>query len=558
MFNESDDCFVLDKYSKFRGALTLKSYFTVNDLLERKHFEKINVIAGKEGLHRQVKWVHVVEVTNIRKLLNGNELILSTGVAWRNNDELFVSLLEQLIDADAAGLCIEIGTYTNSIPSQVINLANKFQFPIILFLEEVPFVEITQDIHTLLINHQYQIISDLESYSQALNKKLLTIEHYIEILKFIHQYLKVQVMITFSNREVEYFPELDEREKVEFVTAIEGMNEPTLTNTERTFSFASTPIHLLGDNYAELTIIAKEGVLSEFELLILDRTATALAQLLLREMYVEEKRRVEETEWISRWLNGEQNADSINEYLRFHSPKTKPKGAVVCFCKHDSFAQYSNLDLTYFKLYFRTILEQQGFYLFAIEKQNAIIFIILNERNPTNWKKRLLEAIDRLLKSELKIGRNLSDLLIGVGKFVEELTNIHISYQTSLETIRIQERLSNVQKSFFYDDLHIFRLISLLNRHVDLHMHAMEYLQPVIDYDKKYNGKLLETLKTLLACNGSKQETAKRLFIVRQTLYHRIQKLEKLLGPDFMEHEKRLAIEFMILAYEFIQASKES
>src|SRR5690606_38986135 len=86
---------------------------------------------------------------------------------------------------------------------------------------------------------------------------------------------------------------------------------------------------------------------------------------------------------------------------------------------------------------------------------------------------------------------------------------------------------------------------------------VLEYLEPVIAYDKKNNGKLMETLKTYLSCNGSKQETANRLFIVRQTLYHRIQKLEKLLGADFMNHEKRLAIEFMILSYEFLISSKQ-
>lgn len=70
-------------YSIFRGDMKLKSYITVKDILQRKHFEMIEVIAGKEGLNRLVKWVHVVEVTNIRNLLNGNELILSTGVAWK-------------------------------------------------------------------------------------------------------------------------------------------------------------------------------------------------------------------------------------------------------------------------------------------------------------------------------------------------------------------------------------------------------------------------------------------------------------------------------------------
>ncbi|WP_235849784.1 PucR family transcriptional regulator ligand-binding domain-containing protein, partial [Heyndrickxia oleronia] len=44
--------------------MKLKSYITVKYILQRKHFEMIEVIAGKEGLNRLVKWVHVVEVTN--------------------------------------------------------------------------------------------------------------------------------------------------------------------------------------------------------------------------------------------------------------------------------------------------------------------------------------------------------------------------------------------------------------------------------------------------------------------------------------------------------------
>ena len=167
------------------------------------------------------------------------------------------------------------------------------------------------------------------------------------------------------------------------------------------------------------------------------------------------------------------------------------------------------------------------------------------------------EAIQRLKNSNPSMIDQHPMPFIGIGKYVTDLVNINRSYETALETIRIQERLSNSSDFYFYDDLHIYRLISLINRHLDLNEIVLEYLEPIIDYDKKYNGKLMQTLKTYLACNGSKQETAKRLFIVRQTLYHRIQKLEKLLGKDFMNPEKRIAIEVMILSYEFLQSSKK-
>ena len=68
-------------------------YSSVADLLARKHFQNTEIIAGKGGLNRAVKWVHIVEVTNIRNLLKGEELILSTCLAWAKKEEVFISIL---------------------------------------------------------------------------------------------------------------------------------------------------------------------------------------------------------------------------------------------------------------------------------------------------------------------------------------------------------------------------------------------------------------------------------------------------------------------------------
>ncbi len=179
------------------GVDGMNGYSSVADLLTRRHFQNTDIIAGEAGLNRVVKWVHIVEVTNIRNLLKGEELILSTCVAWAKNEEIFISMIKQLIEANAAGLCIEIGTYTSAIPDEAIRIADEHLFPIILFREEVSFVEITQDIHTFLINQQHQMISDLEYYSQTLHKKLLGIEYPDEILAFMHRSIQVQVMLIF-------------------------------------------------------------------------------------------------------------------------------------------------------------------------------------------------------------------------------------------------------------------------------------------------------------------------------------------------------------------------
>jgi PucR family transcriptional regulator, purine catabolism regulatory protein len=530
----------------------MKEHFqlTVADILNRKHFENARVIAGEEGIHRFVKWVHVVEVTSMRNLLNGHELILSTGVAWKDNTDLFVSMVKEFLENNAAGLCIEMGTYVSAIPPEVIAIANNNQFPIIIFTQEVPFVEITQDIHSMIINQQYQKISDLENYSQSLNKRLLTIESYEDILQCIFSALELQIIFRLKNLEYEFVPEISQNEQKTMINQLETVKMSPCNH------IASSPIFLFGQEYAELFIYSKDIPVSEYDILILDRTATALAQHLLREMYVEEKKRVEEFEWLYGWLEGEHSLESISEYFAQIGIKTKTNEAVVLITKLIPFKEKITQDGTYLKLLFRSVFEQYGFTVFSVEKRNEITFILVNNRTKKNIKERIKTGIESIIDSEFIRKQCSAKILIAAGNFIEKLHDVHKSYLTAKEAQRILQKMTNKASYYFYEDLHLYRLISKMSKHINLQEFAAEYLQPVIQYDQKYNGKLLETLKVYLECNGSKQEAASKLFIVRQTLYHRLQKLENILGKDFMEHEKRVAIEFMLLVQDYLSASQ--
>lgn len=111
-------------------------------------------------------------------------------------------------------------------------------------------------------------------------------------------------------------------------------------------------------------------------------------------------------------------------------------------------------------------------------------------------------------------------------------------------------------ESPFYQDLHMLRLMPVMQESGLLECMVKEYLEPVILYDKQNSGRLYQTLNIFLQTNGSKKETASRLYIVRQTLYHRLDKLHALLGEDMMQAPKRQALEFAILAYEFLQGNR--
>ncbi|MFI8494843.1 PucR family transcriptional regulator [Peribacillus butanolivorans] len=529
----------------------MNTSITIEEILNRRHFNQTDIIAGSSGIKRQVKWVHCMEVTQISHLLNGNELILTTGLGWKDCDSTFLSYLNQLIQCNAAGLCIEIGTRTMAIPQCAIDLADEHQFPIILFHQEVPFVEITQDIHSLIINKQYQMISNLENYSQQLNKNLLEIDHYESILKFLHNYLNVQVILIFNENDIASIPKI--KKKITYQMLVEVNEEKRTLNK----TVLRQPIQVLGENYAELLICSSDRELTDFDSLILDRTATALAQHLLRELYIEEKKMSEESKWLTNWIEGEYSDEAIRERLSYIDPKMQLDGGIVCICKqHPRYNKSSTkLDGTYFKIMFRTVFEQYGFQIFSMEIHQHLVFILGDNRSSEDWKGRVTSALDRIMKMDVSGRNRMSLLTIGFGKHVQKLSEIYKSYETARETLLLQDTLPEENRSFFYQDLHMYRMISLINKHGNLEETVHEYLGPVIEYDKQNNGELMPTLKTYLACNGSKQETSKQLFIVRQTLYHRLEKLEKLLGSNFMRSDQRLGIEFMIFALDYLQNS---
>jgi purine catabolism regulator len=529
--------------------MNFESKLSVQEVLQNKHFSDAKVIAGKAGLSRSVRWVHVLEVISIENLLNGNELILSTGIGWKGDPEAFALLVKKFIDSNVAGLCIELGSYISKVPQEIIDLANTHDFPLITFPKEVRFIDITQEIHSLLIKKHYQILADLEEFSNRLNQLLLSSNPHQRILQLLYDYLGMSVFYISNQGEVEVIPNKTSTEKEKIFKLLKSNNIPKNMNV------AHQPVQALNQTFADLFIISESEAITEFETLILDRSAIALAQALLRELYIEEQRKAKEAEWVSHWLEGGHSNEQVYKYLFDLEPTLKPNGCTVLLCKIDNLDKI-NSEITYLKVFISSIFEQKGIFLLSSIQKNQMAFILINKRKTGDLKRRVQEAIDCLKDSDFIKKQNLSQLDFSVGKFVNDFSHVKNSYSTAKETLNIREKMPNEVSEYFYEDLYIFRIVLAANEQGVLREFISDYLGPVISHDQQNNGELLKTLKIYLRCKGAKKETAEHLHIVRQTLYHRLDKLYELIGNDFMDPYKRQAIEVAISAYEYATASK--
>ncbi|WDL96222.1 PucR family transcriptional regulator [Alicyclobacillus sp. ALC3] len=148
----------------------MQPFLRVCDVLNRPVFEAADLVAGESGLERVVRWVHILDISEPLDHIRGGELILTTGLGFGGEVTRFCSFVEQLVAGRAAGLCIELGTSVREIPDAVRDLAESSGFPLIVFRRKVRFVDITQDVHKLILMQERQAFFEQDWVEQWLRQ----------------------------------------------------------------------------------------------------------------------------------------------------------------------------------------------------------------------------------------------------------------------------------------------------------------------------------------------------------------------------------------------------
>src|SRR6266700_3643592 len=115
------------------------------------------VVAGSDGLAARVRWVHVLGLADAAHLLRGGEFVLTTGVALPAEPVLLARYAAELAAAGVSALAVELGRrYVGELPAALVRSAADSGLTLIAFTREVPFVEITEAVHAMIIDAQLE------------------------------------------------------------------------------------------------------------------------------------------------------------------------------------------------------------------------------------------------------------------------------------------------------------------------------------------------------------------------------------------------------------------
>ncbi|WP_375386145.1 PucR family transcriptional regulator [uncultured Microbacterium sp.] len=122
------------------------------------------VVAGAAGLARHVRWVHVSEIATIAGLLRGGEMILTTGIALSNNTAELARYVDGLADAEISAIIVGLGPrFQHPLPAAMLAAADRHSLPLIALRRTTAFVDVTEEVHSLLVDVQVQELQASES-----------------------------------------------------------------------------------------------------------------------------------------------------------------------------------------------------------------------------------------------------------------------------------------------------------------------------------------------------------------------------------------------------------
>lgn len=180
------------------------------------------------------------------------------------------------------------------------------------------------------------------------------------------------------------------------------------------------------------------------------------------------------------------------------------------------------------------------------EHENLLTCIIHLSKDPTGTRlKNWLRDLARQMRSE-----NNVCLAIGIGNPCTNISDYRRGFGEASEAQQMGQHLSREGGVTHFNDLGVYRYLYKIARMDDLRDMYQDQVGRIASYDHRKGTDLLDTLETYLECAGNLTRTSNRLFVHRNTLIQRLERLQSLCDIDLQERSNWLTLQVAIKVYK--------
>jgi purine catabolism regulator len=506
---------------------------TVGDLLRTPQLD-IRPVAGKRGLSRAIRWVHVSELEDPTPWLKGGELLLTTGMGVGKTPARQRRYLDRLVQADLAGLGFGTGFSFRSVPRALAAAADRAGFPVFEVPYAVPFIAITEAVFTRLVSEQYDLLSRSLDSEHTLTRAVLDgggIQGVVVALTAaIHGWV---LLLDLHGRVISAGPRSARAHAASVWAELQSPRAEgqrfSLSVVEGGHHVAVQPVTAQGRIEAFLAVGKKEP-LTQFDRIVSSHGLALLALELAKARAVSEAERRLKGDLLDQILRqtlAPAQARQSMERLGFDLARpvavavfegTEPPERLAMACE-DALARRAGA--------------------FLASPRDGLVIVVLQPEGP-GFLASLRESV---------AARSSGAVIAGGGRLVpfERLLQGLREATYALRLCRADRRL---QAEFA--DLGAYQLLLSLQDPEALQTFADSVLAPLDDYDRVHGTELLHSLRAFLERNARWESAAKDLYVHRHTLRYRMRKVEELTGRSLSSARDRMEFFLSLRARELL------
>ncbi|KAA3661286.1 MAG: hypothetical protein DWQ04_16920, partial [Chloroflexi bacterium] len=163
------------------------------------------------------------------------------------------------------------------------------------------------------------------------------------------------------------------------------------------------------------------------------------------------------------------------------------------------------------------------------------------------------------LESALELGRRLkenttkefpdSSLIAGLSGPAMTLSDWPKIYNEALQAMQLGERLQ-LGEVVEFGSLGVYQLLGQLEDIPTVREFTEHVIGPLVKYDLQHRSSLVQTIDFYFAHHGNISQTAEALFIHRNTLLYRLERIQELTNHDLNQSNMRLALHLALKLWQ--------
>lgn len=530
------------------------------------------VLAGADSLDRLVRWVHVFDVGDIAHLLMGQELLLTTGLGLGNESSSLRRLIRDVSGVGAAGLIIELGRTFDSISDDCVREAERSHLPLVVLRREARFVEVTEKVHAAIIDRQVEVLKKADAIGREFTGLVLRGASVETIVARLAEFSGNPVVLEDTAHQVidwahptggDIDSVLDSwgaHSRTEHAHD-EGGRESAMPDS---FACAWAGVWLRSEAWGRLHTLEVDRRLDEVDLAAVDRAAAAIGTALLVERNTlnlsDHARRSLLTDIIAgramtavtfyrrarnlgAYLEGRDLAAIVLGTSRLEQLPTAevPVGEAERQHLRDRLLEATRL----------AVADVGVPCLFALHGDR--VFAIAGTA-PGQPAKVLLTELAESARVRAEKDAGLGEVGVGVSPAVS-VAALSVALEQAIEALDYAFRTHDWGVHHF-SDLGAYPLLVRLSEGPELARFVESELGPLLDHDAHSTAPLIPTLRCYLRCASNKSTAAKLLYIDRRSLYHRLERIEAILGRDLSDAEVAFSLTLAVQGMDVLKSRK--